>query len=421
MQSISNPDPEPAEPDLLLGKSAGSYQIVSLLGQGGMGKVYLAEHPTLKKKAAVKVLSSEGAQKPQMVERFLIEARAVALLKHENIVDVIDCGTLDGLPYFIMEHLEGETLEDLLERERQLSLELSAQIALQVLIALEFAHSKQIIHRDLKPGNIFLVKRHDRKLQVKILDFGIAKVLDPKSSISDKALTKEGAFLGTPHYMSPEQAKGENEQLDQRTDIYSLGIILFEMLCGQRPFVETNLTLLVVALVTQPPPSPRSLNPFVSTSIDGLILKALRKEREERFEGAEEMAEALREALKQSPEMTDELRGEPTRPSYFVVDEQLKRLRTQPPQPLAEPIISSELPPRASTLSELSGEVRGPSHSTWKLAGLLGACGVVIGAVLLLLPGTPSPQPAKPSASLPATIAASQPKEEEAPNRVERP
>ena len=289
---------EKAQIDPLIGKQAGNYRILALLGEGGMGRVYSAEHASLGKKVAVKVLHREYAQSATLVERFFEEARAASQIGHDHIVDVQDFGILEGfgVPFFVMEFLPGESLSDLLKREQKLPIEAASGIVLQLLDALSAAHKRGIIHRDLKPDNIFLLPKKNEKYFVKLLDFGVAKLLTENPG-GGKALTQAGALVGTPRYMSPEQASGKSHQTDGRADLYSVGIIFYEMLCGRSPFLEVQFSELVLAHITTPPPPPRSIEPSITPAIENVILKSLEKQSKDRFVNAEEMARAVQSAL----------------------------------------------------------------------------------------------------------------------------
>jgi serine/threonine-protein kinase len=198
-----------AEPDLVGTVLADRYRIVKSLGDGGMGRVYLAEQTTLHKKLAIKVLKHEHCRDRSHVERFLQEARAASMIAHENIVSIIDFGAVPGgSVFFAMEYLEGEDLSETLKREGRMLWPRVRDIAMQVVQALAAAHARSVIHRDLKPANCFLIKHADGSDYVKLLDFGIAKVLDPEMSSAD-GLTRTGAVFGTAKYMAPEQASGE--------------------------------------------------------------------------------------------------------------------------------------------------------------------------------------------------------------------
>jgi serine/threonine-protein kinase len=270
---------------VLIGRTINNYQILSLLGEGGMGQVFLAQHSFMGRKAAVKVLHPELARNETLVHRFLNEARAANAIRHPNIIDIIDAGILpeDRTPYLLMEFLEGESLASRLRRLQILDIVEATEIARQTASALAAAHSQGIVHRDLKPDNLFLVPDSliEHGERVKVLDFGIAKLRGNLAGNSEK--TQSGAIMGTPAYMSPEQCQGLIEQIDHSTDIYSLGIILFEMICGKVPFVSMGFADLLVAHVTRPPPSPIGFNPLIPEVLSATVLRALAKDPNDRF------------------------------------------------------------------------------------------------------------------------------------------
>ena len=257
------------------------YKIEKLLGEGGMGFVYLARHKVIDKKVAVKVLRSDMARDREILERFLQEARAASSIGNPHIIDISDFGDLpDGSTYFVMEFLDGRSLIQLNEdKDKRLEPELIAKIAIQMANGLAAAHERGIIHRDLKPENIFIIQRGIDKEFVKILDFGIAKV----ATSGDNKLTRAGAVFGTPHYMSPEQAAGA--PLDHRTDIYSLGIMLYEMVSGQLPFVADNfMGILSQHMYQAPAPLAKyGLEPPCPFDLEAIIFKCLSKAPEDRY------------------------------------------------------------------------------------------------------------------------------------------
>jgi serine/threonine protein kinase len=276
----------------VIGLRVNNYELVSVIGKGGMGAVYLARHLTLPRTVAVKVMHRELAAHPDQVARFVNEARAANSVGHPGIVDVIDVGLLPGrdVPYLMMEHLEGEDLETRLERVGRLPLGEALAITRQVASALGSAHAAGLVHRDLKPDNLFLVEGEEGT-RVKVLDFGIAKLRPDLSP--DLPHTETGIVLGTPLYMSPEQCRGRPELIDRRTDIYALGLILFRMLCGRPAFSGEASMDLLVAHVSQPPPSPRALDPTIPPAVERVILRALAKHPQDRFGSMAELAEAL--------------------------------------------------------------------------------------------------------------------------------
>ena len=278
--------------DDLVGRTIdGRYRLDARLGAGGMGAVYVATRLHIGDTVAVKVLRREQLNDPQSSERFRREAQMAARLKHPNAVSVYDFGiSSDGLMYIVMEQVEGHSLRQLIKQHGRMRIEEVVEVAVQVCAALDEAHRQQIIHRDIKPDNI-IVHESPGGLRVKVLDFGIAKLRDLTAS----NLTQTGSVMGTPHYMSPEQCMGED--LDSRSDIYSLGIVLYEMLCGVVPFNSPTSTAVVVQQVTQAPARLRSINSEVPPAVEAVVLHALEKRREARPQTAGALAQELRAAV----------------------------------------------------------------------------------------------------------------------------
>ncbi|MEZ4358703.1 MAG: protein kinase [Kofleriaceae bacterium] len=273
------------------GQIVGNYRILSRLGTGGMGAVYLAEHPLIGKKVALKVIHRELASNREVVQRFFQEARAVNTIGHEHIVQIHDFGqTPEGDHFYIMEYLDGPTLARLISREGGLEVRRALHIAAQIASGLIAAHECGVIHRDLKPDNIMLLTRPGAVDFVKILDFGLAKMFASGQS----PLTAAGVVLGTPQYMSPEACESKRD-IDHRTDIYAVGILLFQMLTGTLPFDGASMGEVLVKQVTQLPPAPRGFNPAIPPSVEQIVLRCLAKAPAGRFPT---MA-ALREALLQ--------------------------------------------------------------------------------------------------------------------------
>ena len=269
----------------------GRYRIVALLGTGGIGAVYRAEHAALGRFVAVKVLLEDFSELAELQRRFVREAKALSALSHPHIVPVIDFG-LEPEPYLVMELLEGRTLEDLL-RDGLLAPARALDIARQVLRGLAFAHARGVAHRDLKPANVFLQALPDADDHVRLLDFGLAKFLDDERGAMDATLTKVGMIFGTPAYMAPEQATGE--RADARADVYSAGILLYELLTGRRPFNDpTRAELLRAHLLTRPPAAAETRPGLVlSAGLEALLERALAKNLTERFADGGEMLAAL--------------------------------------------------------------------------------------------------------------------------------
>ncbi|MBL4635223.1 MAG: serine/threonine protein kinase [Kofleriaceae bacterium] len=281
--------------DPIIGTSIGSHRVESVLGEGGMGRVYLAVHPDIGSRVAIKVFSRDWENKAGLVDRFFAEARASNLVRNENIIDVIDVGRLpSGRPYMVMQHLDGAALASHLS-SRSLSEHQIFKLILDVLSGLAAAHEQHIIHRDLKPDNIFVSPEG----KATILDFGIAKLSG--DAIGNQPVTATGLLLGTPHYMAPEQAVGD--LVDARTDLYAVGIILYESIVGKRPFDGGSLYQLLDMQVTRKPPRPSLLRPDIDASVEALILRAIEKRPDDRFQSADEMKNAI-EAVMQGHEFT---------------------------------------------------------------------------------------------------------------------
>jgi serine/threonine protein kinase len=280
----------------LLGVTIGNYRVASKIGEGGMGIVYLAEHPLIGKKVAIKVLHDDLTGSREAVRRFFTEAKSVNDIGHPNIVDILDYGagsleTGEGFIYLTMEYLSGESLLSLLAREGPLLPDRATRIVLQAADALSASHQKGIVHRDLKPDNIFLVPRGREKEIVKLLDFGIAKLLG--ADFGDGTRTRTGVVLGTPGYMSPEQCAGRKD-IDHRSDIYSLGVVLYQMLTGRVPYEGEDYGEVLVKQMTMPLSRPSHESPGVPLFLESVVLKSLERRREDRFQTMEKFAAALR-------------------------------------------------------------------------------------------------------------------------------
>jgi tRNA A-37 threonylcarbamoyl transferase component Bud32 len=267
------------------------YVVIRHLSTGGMGAVYEVEHAPLGKRLAAKVLLPELARRPRLLERFRREARAASATGHENIVEVTDLGqTPHRAPFLVMELLTGRTLGGEL-KNGPLEPERAVHVARQILSALAAAHARGIVHRDLKPENVFLIKRGADGDFVKVLDFGIAKMLD---EVDDKELTQAGQVVGTPTYMAPEQARGD-KTVDGRADLYAVGAMLYRMVTGHRPFQGDSFNALLFAIAQGDFTRPRQHNPRISPLLESVILKAMAVDRSKRYQTAEELDEALSE------------------------------------------------------------------------------------------------------------------------------
>jgi serine/threonine protein kinase len=267
----------------VIGTTIGNYEVQRLIAEGGMGRVYLAVHPGMGRQAAVKVMSSGNATDPEIVSRFITEARAANAIRHPNIVDIYDSGVIEGgPPYIVMEYLVGETLRQVLDRG-PVAVDDMLDWGGQMAEALAAAHSHGVIHRDLKPDNLFLVPdtRRPEARQVKVLDFGIAKL--QRLTIDQVHRTRTGALLGTPLYMSPEQCLSLRD-IDTRSDIYSLGVILYEMATGKRPFDGDGLFVVISKHISEPPVAPTTYRADLPPSIEAVILQALAKDPAQRQE-----------------------------------------------------------------------------------------------------------------------------------------
>ncbi len=277
----------------LVGATLGTYRVRELVGRGGMGRVYAAEHLLLGKQVAIKVLLPKYSQDPDTVGRFFNEAKAATLIRHPGIVEVFDFGRhVDGSAYIVMELLEGESLATRLLRGRP-SIDRVRDIAQQVCAALAAAHDKGIVHRDLKPDNVFLTRDPALRngLRVKLLDFGIAKLA---RGTDGAAKTQTGLIMGTPLYMAPEQCAGA-KQVDFAADLYSLGCVVFEMLAGRTPFVAAGVGEILAAHILTPAPTLREVNPSAPVELEGVVGRLLAKKPEDRYASARAVAIAFGE------------------------------------------------------------------------------------------------------------------------------
>lgn len=313
--------------DVLVGKLLGErFQVQALLGQGGSGTIYRAEHVTLRRRVAIKVLHTELSRDELAVERFRREATTVADIDNEHIVEIHDFGrTPDGRLYLAMEMLEGETLDAVLARDKQLSFERAADILIQVGEALMEAHAIGYVHRDLRPRNVYLTTRRGKPNFVKLLDFGLAKLVDTDTPAP---ATSVGMTFGDPRYMSPEQARGD--VIDRRADIYQLGCVAYEMLTGAPPFQGTRVFDILTRQVTEAPAPLPTRRPGVPLWMEAAVAKMLAKDPDNRFATTSRMVEALRVGLATGEVMEDEIARTPESVPPASVSRVMQRMGLDP-------------------------------------------------------------------------------------------
>jgi len=267
------------------------YRIVRVIGEGGMGTVYEAEHIVISRRVAVKVLSPEFVSRPETVERFFREAKAASAIGHPNIIDIYDVGREDDdTVYIVMELLKGINLADCIDTEQRLEASAAVSITAQILSALRAAHDKGIVHRDLKADNVFLAVDSRGRQEVKLLDFGIAKI--GKSGGEGLGLTRDGDVVGTPYYLSPEQARGARD-VDARIDIWGVGVLMYEMLSGSLPYAGENYNEVLGKILLDEPKPILELVPDLAPGIAAIVARAMQKERESRYGSAAEMLDDL--------------------------------------------------------------------------------------------------------------------------------
>ena len=264
---------------------AGRYELQDVVGSGGMSSVYRARDTVLERTVAIKILHEQYSDDPEYVERFRREARALAQLNHPNIVTVIDRGEFEGRQFIVFEHVEGENLKELVDREGQLPVDRALALVHQVARGLAFAHDHGVIHRDVKPHNVLI----DEDGVAKVTDFGIARSLEPADG-----LTETGTLLGTSEYIAPEQASGA--RVDERSDQYSLAVVLYELLTGEPPYAGDNFMAVAMKHIQQPVPSVRDVRPDVAPRIDAIVSRAMAKRPDDRFPSTEAMMAALEAA-----------------------------------------------------------------------------------------------------------------------------
>ena len=357
------------------GQMLGPYRIINQIGRGGMATVYKAYQPSVDRYVAVKVLPSQLAESREFAARFQQEARIIARLEHPHILPVFDYGESDGVAYFVMRYMDAGTLKEKMIEGRPLPLNDIDRLFTQLAEALSYAHSRGIVHRDLKPANVLI----DAQGNVFLTDFGIAKLLESASP----RLTQTDAIMGTPAYISPEQAQGN--PVDQRSDIYSLGIILYEMVTGSVPFTAETPLAVLFKHISDPLPPPSLVRPDIPPAIEQVLLKALAKDPKDRFATASEFMAAWKRAL--------EARETAQR-------ERAPEVLTVPPSPTTTGAQTQPKPVTATRAASKSG-----MPTVWIGGCLVAACAVFgLGGVALMatnLWGSSTASPAPPTATVP--------------------
>ena len=432
----------------MLGEIVAGYRILSLIGAGGMGEVFVAEHLRIERRVAIKLLRAEMSSRSDMVARFFAEARATSSIRHPGIVEVLDCDVQpSGRAYIVMELLEGKSLLARMNHDRMFGTDERVALSLtgEIASALEAAHRKHIVHRDLKPDNVFLVEdaRAVHGFVVKILDFGIAKLLSTEGEgHAGIARTRTGALLGTPIYMSPEQCRGA-AAVDWRADIYAMGCILFEMLAGRPPFIYEGFGELIAAHISEPPPSLLELRPRITPAVAAFVARLLEKDPARRPQSMEAAGKQIAELLAQAI-ATGEMRARETEPMPAAGSASPVSRRSEPISAgsrgdvtgpghtlLADPLASVDVrdslgPPRLpieksqTTLSEMAAEglrggrpMRRGRGAVWASIVVLSVAGAAAGVLAYLRPdlnplGTPAPiaaAPVTPAPAVPTTVA----------------
>jgi serine/threonine-protein kinase len=394
----------------------GRFLIEETLGSGGMGVVVAARHLALKRRVAIKVLRPELAESGDWVVRFVREARAVARLKSEHVVDVLDVGTLaSGIPYYVMEYLSGIDLETLVQVRGRLALEDVVEYVLQALEALAEAHRHGIIHRDLKPANLFLTTREDDSGFIKVLDFGVSKLVDWETT-SDGTVTRQGAMLGSPLYMSPEQIQ-DASTVDERSDIWSIGAVMHELLVGTPPFDAGPIATVIRAICSQSyePPAGVDLPPECLK----ILARCLRRKREERFQSAEELALAFRPLARTSAAHVSinrilRIRGSAPPPRLEVAAPRAELFDTAPGSRLDAPL-PSVTPVESDTVHSP------PPGAMLRIFSLAFVGTGVVMAALWFAHGAHDASPPKGSVTSPAAAPAGAPRQERSTSDVAPP
>jgi serine/threonine protein kinase len=344
----------------LTGKQFGPYQIVAPLGEGGMAAVYKAYHPAVERYVALKVLPRHMVTSEEFLTRFRREAKLLAQLQHPHILPVFDYGEADGYPYIVMPFIVSGTLADILHKQR-LSLSEIRRIMIQIGDALSYAHGRGMIHRDIKPSNVLI----DERGNCLLTDFGLARMVE-----AAEKLTTSGTIMGTPAYMSPEQGMGSN--IDHRSDLYSLGVILYEMITGRVPYTAETPVAVVFKHIQEPLPSARKLNPNLSEALELVLLKSLAKNPDDRYQTADQLVQAVQRAI---PESTadDQTLAQKLEPIFSEAEE----TRIVEKQPIYE---FQAIPVQGDTPLEAQSSAKGQTahrFPVWAFAGI-GAVGLLV-------------------------------------------
>jgi len=346
------------------------YEVRRLLGRGGFAEVYEVWDKDLERRLAVKVLRPDVAWTPGMLDRFRHETKAVARFSHSNILAIHFVGEGEGIVYYAMPFVEGQSLADLLRQQGPLPYERVVSLARQILDALQHAHDSGLLHRDIKPDNIMIERASGKPL---LVDFGIAKQLD-----AAKGMTQTGFVVGTPQYMSPEQALGDTK-LDARSDLYSVGALLFQMLTGAPPFEGETSQEVVAKHITDPPPAPASVNPTVPQWLSDAVVRALAKKPSERFQSAAQMLGALEQGMASMPPVAVSRAQAAAAVSATVKMESGPRRKAAAPEVTA---VSATAAPSASPAPSAVGRRVG----FWVGLGILAGAGVVAAYIMLTRP-----------------------------------